>query len=685
MKIFGAIFLLILLALVAFIIYTPGKEIQLNTGPEFEYAGLSDVKNGEYKKLREYITLSDGTKLAITSLVPTNSDQEEFPVILMYSPYTSSLVVPGMSWIDRLGSKYYIGQWGPVYESIDFNRLNVFTSNGYAIAFVDMRGTGSSTGYSGPFDTAFKNDAEEILAWIAEQPWSNQKIGMMGQSYLGWSQFAAASTKSPYLKCIVPEVIFFNLYSEAVRPGGILAQRWLTEYSTRTIELNNRNLWNTLYDIPSYPSEPVIDEDGDGILYDEVPVLIENDLNAYPDRMQYADGNKRRESPYVSLTKEHEKNIWPKEVANSINYIDDKVDYYGDVKMLSESSVDLMIKNLQETQIPVLILGGFFDGFSKGSVQSFASLKDTNPVYLFMDPRFHLGLTYEYWKWMEVKHNTSHQRISTQLQFFDRYLKGKENGLETSPPVKIYTAFDGWKFYDSWPPKEASPVKYNLGQNNLMTEEQQEDTVYSYDVDFTHSSSYGPKRFNPQLMYMYTDSLMTRNEQDKKCLVFETEVLNDSVTITGSPIVNLYVSSDQVNSDVYVYLSDVDTLGVVYYVAEGKMRAGWHKLYDNDQMVNGLYDVKPELPWHSYKEEDYDETPFANDSIINLKFDMQPQAWKFRPGHKIRISIAGADYTNYEFNPAISADNTLENCKPTSLDIHTGKKYNSYIELPIIK
>ncbi len=37
---------------------------------------------------------------------------------------------------------------------------------------------------------------------------------------------------------------------------------------------------------------------------------------------------------------------------------------------------------------------------------------------------------------------------------------------------------------------------------------------------------------------------------------------------------------------------------------------------------------------------------------------MQPQAGKFRPGHKIRLSIAGADYTNYEFNPAISVDNT---------------------------
>ena len=104
-----------------------------------------------------------------------------------------------------------------------------------------------------------------------------------------------------------------------------------------------------------------------------------------------------------------------------------------------------------------------------------------------------------------------------------------------------------------------------------------------------------------------------------------------------------------------------------------------------ERSVNNLYDVKPELPWHSYKKANYDFTPFANDSIVELRFALQPLAWKFQKGHKIRFSVAGADNINYEFNPAISSDNTLENCKSTILKIHTGNTYQSYVELPIVK
>ena len=240
------------------------------------------------------------------------------------------------------------------------------------------------------------------------------------------------------------------------------------------------------------------------------------------------------------------------------------------------------------------------------------------------------------------------------------------------------------KFYDTWPPEKAKTVKYNLGHNNSLSNNFYRDTIYSYDVDFTHSSSYTKNKINPQLMHRYADSIMIRNEHDEKCIVFETEILNEAVTITGHPIINLQLSSNQANADVYVYLSDVDSTGVVYYVTEGKLRAGWHKLYDNNESVNNLYDVKPELPWHSYKKENYDPAPFANDSIVSLKFALKPHAWKFRKGHKIRVSVAGADNENYEFNPAISSDNTLDNCKPTTLYIHTGKVNNSYLELPVI-
>ena len=208
LKIIGIALLVIIIGLIIFIFSTTGEETTFAPSPDFEYSELTNIKDEQYDKYREYILLKDGTKIAVTSLVPKNQTNTKFPTILSYSPYTGSIVVPNMSLKDRIGSKYYVGKWGPDYESMSLRKINTLTSNGYAVIFADMRGTGSSTGHSGTFDPLIIQDAEEILAWIANQSWSDKKIGMIGQSYLGWSQFAAASTKSPYLKCIAPEMIF---------------------------------------------------------------------------------------------------------------------------------------------------------------------------------------------------------------------------------------------------------------------------------------------------------------------------------------------------------------------------------------------------------------------------------------------------------------------------------------------
>jgi len=686
-KRFLLVIFILFIFLIIFIFTTHGKEHEFDPGPEFAYKALENVKNVNYAKHKEYITLTDGTKIAITYFLPSNGENEKKPTILIYTPYTGSLVVPEMSLFDRIGSKYYIGKWGPDYERMSLKKLNTLTSNGYIVALADMRGTGSSTGFSGTLDPLYISDAKEILEWIAGQSWSNAKIGMMGQSYMGWSQFAAASTQSPYLKCIAPEMIFYNLYEEAIRPGGIYAQKWNTDYSLGTLELNNRNLWNTDADISSYPSEPVIDEDGDGKTYDDIPIMKNNDRSLITVNPKYADGNLRENSSYIKLTKEHEKNIWPKDISKKYLYLDDTAVYFDRNVTYSNSSIDILIKKIKETKIPVLLTGGFFDGFSAGIPKSYTNLHQTNPTYLFMAPRFHIPVNIpgEYSALFDYKHSYQDQFLSTQLQFFDKYLKDMNNGFESNKHVKIYTAFEGWKYYDSWPPAEAKSVQFSFGLNNVLTNEIQRDSVYAYDVDFTHSSAYNSNKTNPQLMIKFNDSVMVRTKQDKKCLVFETEKLTNSLTLTGHPIINLEISSNQPNADVYVYLSDVDKNGKSYYVSEGKLRAGWHQLLDNNESVNNLYDVKPELPWHSYKKENYDPAPFANDSIVNLRFELKPQAWKFKKGHKIRISIAGADNENYEFNPTISPDNTLENCKPTTLYIHTGEIKNSYLEVPVIK
>ena len=68
-----------------------------------------------------------------------------------------------------------------------------------------------------------------------------------------------------------------------------------------------------------------------------------------------------------------------------------------------------------------------------------------------------------------------------------------------------------------------------------------------------------------------------------------------------------------------------------------------------------------------------------------MRFDLTPTSWVFQKGHKLRLSIAGADFENFELNPALCPDGKLENCKSTTLNIHRGNVQASRIELAILK
>jgi len=68
-----------------------------------------------------------------------------------------------------------------------------------------------------------------------------------------------------------------------------------------------------------------------------------------------------------------------------------------------------------------------------------------------------------------------------------------------------------------------------------------------------------------------------------------------------------------------------------------------------------------------------------------MRFDLTPTSWVFQKGHKLRISIAGADFENFELNPTLCPDGNLKNCQSTVLNIHRGNTQMSKIELPVLK
>jgi putative CocE/NonD family hydrolase len=139
-----------------------------------------------------------------------------FPVALSHTPY-------GRAAIDLKTGKAYVS------GTTSLGRL--LLSHGYALVTADMRGTGASFGTVMPFSPILGEDGKALVDWISGQKWCNGKVGMHGQSYLGWSQLATARHKPAALKCIMLDVILFEGYTEGFRPGGIEAKHWIENYS----------------------------------------------------------------------------------------------------------------------------------------------------------------------------------------------------------------------------------------------------------------------------------------------------------------------------------------------------------------------------------------------------------------------------------------------------------------------
>ncbi len=145
------------------------------------------------------IPMRDGIRLSANVFVP--KEGSSFPVILSRTPYNAGQIEQADEWVLR----------------------------GYAVVYQDTRGRFRSEGEDRPW-LGEKDDAEDTLNWLVQQPWCNGQVGMYGGSYPGFTQVAAARTGHPALKAITPALIgaerySFNYWGGALRHGR--RTRWL--------------------------------------------------------------------------------------------------------------------------------------------------------------------------------------------------------------------------------------------------------------------------------------------------------------------------------------------------------------------------------------------------------------------------------------------------------------------------
>jgi len=149
-----------------------------------------------------FIRLPDGTQLAARIWMPVDADKKPVPVILEYLPYRKR---DGTIVRDALTHPYIAG-------------------HGYACVRVDMRGNGDSDGIMlDEYAEQELADAEDVIAWLAKQPWSTGSVGMMGISWGGFNGLQVAARKPKGLKAIITLCSTDDRYSDDIHyKGGCL-------------------------------------------------------------------------------------------------------------------------------------------------------------------------------------------------------------------------------------------------------------------------------------------------------------------------------------------------------------------------------------------------------------------------------------------------------------------------------
>ncbi len=639
----------------------------------FAYSGYSSPEYTSSKTFSAYVPMPDGVKIAVDVHLPEGGpERTAFPVILEYVPYQRSTINP---------------ETGDVRDAAHKREGKFYLSYGYALVVADMRGTGTSSGWNMDFMPQLGSDGAKVVDWIADQAWCNGKVGMKGSSYLGWSQLATASHAPEALKCIVPQCIPLDGYTGEAYPGGIYLQGFLNQFS-EWMPLITRNFYLPGHSV--YPTKPVVDEDGDGELADEVPVDVNGNGTFLDDGFPptYRDGTARKDHVYFKATLDHEKDYDYAAWASVRPFIDTPTPLGISMYDLSPGA---FVPGVAKAGIPVYHLGGWFDAFTRGSMELYCTMAKTNPSKLAMAPSYHDFPSGPFWKHFGVD-DPHPMYFAEHLRFFDHYLKGIDNGIDAEAPIALYVMNGGgWRPEKEWPLARQVLSKYYFADGNGLGETVSPPGSDIYKGDLTHDSSYTDKKGN-RYVGIGMQSPKTppiRGDKDKQSLIYTTPPLAEDTEVTGHPIVRFWASSTSDDADFFVYLSDVDEEGNALLVTEGQLRAGFAALHDNDAMIQvkgDSTDVLPDLPWHGFEKGQYNKEVFAGGAKVEIVIDFNPTAWVFKKGHQLRVSIACADFPTFRLNPILSPSNDPTNADNTvpTITVYRDAEHPSHVEIPVI-
>ena len=502
------------------------------------------------------------------------------------------------------------GPFGVVMERTPYLRTDpangeFWASRGYIYVKQDVRGRGGSGGVL-DMNALQEQDGYDAVEWAAALPGSNGKVGMIGRSNPGLYAWYAAIAQPPHLATIAPVVATADPlrlvpYIDMVFSPTIVPWLCLT------------GVKETLSDMGT------VDEVR---AFAHLPVIESAELAGCP-----------------------RPKFW-----------NDWFDHQKDDAYWRSLSIE---RRLNRVTVPVLGIAGWYDD-ARGTIRNYtamAALPKHPLLRVVMDPGSHKGIDY-------VNGNFgSEARLdhrALQLRWFDHYLKGIANGVDTEPPLDFFIMGDNtWRHEREWPLARTTWTNFYLhagGVLNTTAPAAEAGDEYTYD----------PGNPTPYLVdareleLNINENYQTVHAERKDLLTYTTAPFDRAMEITGPMTATLWAATDAKDTDWNVMILDVDQSGAAWRVQDGVARARFRNGFDKPTLL----------------------TPGA---VSRYDIDLWFTSLVIPKGHRIRVSVASAAFPKYDRNLNTGGDNERDTRYVTARQriVHDAA-HPSSVRLPVI-
>ena len=259
--------------------------------------------------------------------------------------------------------------------------------------------------------------------------------------------------------------------------------------------------------------------------------------------------------------------------------------------------------------------------------------------------------------------------------WFDHFLKGETNGFPgTLPRVRYYTmGSNKWQSSETWPPTGAQQLTFYLassghantlnGDGVLTTTPPSEDLPDHFTYDpMNPVPSYGGNVCCEGNAVNGGAFDQRKTEEREDVLVYSTEPLKEGLEVSGPVDFAVYLSSDRTDTDVTVKLIDVYPDGAAYNLDETIQRVRYREGYDRP------------------------ETRMEPDRVYKVAVQPMTTSNFFEAGHRIRIEVSSSNFPRFDRNLNTGGRNYDESAALVAQNVvHHSTQYPSSLTLMVVK